>query len=150
MQALCRLSGEERSFAPGELLFEPGAEADHALLLTSGRLAIKLPGVESIVADVWPGELVGETALMRDGHRGEALVLSVVESTAVVITPALLDDWRTDPAVVSMQVHLVAMLSRRIHASNHAIQRAAKPPEEDAPQETLAQRLKRFLREVGR
>ena len=150
MQALRRLSGEEKSFASGELLFEPGAEADHALLLTSGRLAIKLPGVESIIADVWPGEVVGETALVQGGHRGEALVLAVVDSTAVVIKPALLDDWRTDPAVVSMQVHLVAMLSRRIHASNRAIQRAAQPPPEDAPKETLAERLKRFLREVSR
>lgn len=148
MAALKRLSGKELAFRAGEQLFEPGAPADYALLLTRGRLAVKLPGVEGIVADMWPGEIVGEAALVEGAHRGDALVTAVVDCTAVVITAELLDEWRADPAIVAMQVHLVAVLSRRIHASNRAIQRASQPPKEEEPEEeSLGDRFRRFFKE---
>ena len=147
--ALKRLSGQEKSFAAGEQLFQPGDEADHALLLTHGRLAVKLPGVEGVVADMWPGEIVGESALVEGAHRGDAMVTAVVPCKAVVITPQLIDDYSSDPAVVAMQVHLISVLSRRIHASNRAIRLAANPPRAEEPaEETILDRFKRFFQEA--
>lgn len=147
--ALKHLAGQERRLAAGELLFEPGTPADHALLLTHGRLAVKLPGVEGIVADMWPGEIVGESALVDGGVRGEALVTAVVPSNAVVITKQLIDEWRADPAIVAMQVHLIAVLSRRIHASNRAIQRASTPDKPEAAEElSLGDRIRKLMKGV--
>jgi CRP-like cAMP-binding protein len=68
-------------FAAGEILFRQGAPADRAFLLTTGSVEIstRMPGDERVLlAEMEPGELVGETALIRRTTRS---------ASATAVTP---------------------------------------------------------------
>jgi len=64
---------ELRRFAPGQALMVQGAASDGAYVIASGEVSVaaRLPGGgESVVAELGPGDLVGEMALlMRGGKR---------------------------------------------------------------------------------
>jgi CRP-like cAMP-binding protein len=156
LEHLLELS-DEVHFAPGQVVFEPGTLADHALLLVQGRFEVELPDGSRTLGDVWPGEIVGETAFFHDAPLRTARVKAVLPSRAAVITRELLESQRGTRGVATLQAHLVAVLARRIHSTNLAIrkawqeQRAAEgaaraPTREPEPAPpTLGERLKDLL-----
>ena len=63
------------SLAAGEQLVQRGEPADAAFIVVSGRLRVLSDEAGSgVLADVGPGELVGEMALVEGGTRGATLV----------------------------------------------------------------------------
>lgn len=61
----------------GEYLFRQGDKAEDALVLVSGVLQVSIRepfGAEKVVAEVGPGEIVGEVALFTDQDRTASLV----------------------------------------------------------------------------
>ncbi len=55
----------------GQLVFAQGDPADHALLVVSGRLRVSTAqdGADQVLAEIGPGRLVGESALIDGGQR---------------------------------------------------------------------------------
>ena len=66
---------ELRRFAPGEALMVQGADSDGAYVIASGAVAVaaRLPGGgEAAIAELGPGDMVGEMALLMRGGRRTA------------------------------------------------------------------------------
>ncbi|HLZ85061.1 MAG TPA: cyclic nucleotide-binding domain-containing protein [Caulobacteraceae bacterium] len=66
---------ELRRFAPGEALMVQGADSDGAYVIASGAVdvAARLPGGgEAAIAELGPGDMVGEMALLMRGGRRTA------------------------------------------------------------------------------
>lgn len=148
IEALLAL-GEERLLAQGEVLIEVDQRPAHAMLLVHGRL-----GAHSgarLVGDIWPGEIVGESALDGAGHPSQVRVVAMAQSTVLVLTPQLLEAAAGTPALAALQVHLVHALSRRIRSSNLAIRRAWQEHQAPArpaaapPEPSLLDRLRALL-----
>ena len=150
---------EEVRFEAGQVVFEPGTPATHALLLVQGRFMVELPDGSKTLGDVWPGEIVGETAFFHDAPLRTARVKAVLPSQAAVITRDLIESQRGTQGLATLQAHLVAVLARRIHATNLAIRKAwqeqraaeaekkkaAMAPEPQHEPQTLGERIKDLL-----
>jgi CRP-like cAMP-binding protein len=135
-------------FGAGHAVFEEGQPADVALLLIRGRLVASVGSGEHAkqVGDIRPGEIVGEQGLFVPGGLRSARVVAAEPSTALLVTPELMDHAAKNPAIVALEQHLLGTLARRIRATNQAIQLAwkADPPAESGQPErprTLRERL---------
>lgn len=112
-------------FALGQPVFREGEPADYALLLLDGRLSVSVatPKGPRTVGDVWPGEVVGESALFIVGSVRNASVMAEVDSAALLIDEEFLEKARGTRALAVAQQHLMATTARRIRATNHAIRK---------------------------
>jgi CRP/FNR family cyclic AMP-dependent transcriptional regulator len=141
-------------YAAGATVFRQGAPADHALLLAAGAVAIstRLPGDERVrLAEVGPGELIGEIAL---NHRTTRL------ATATAMTPVsgfILDNAdfaamraQYRPAAFKVLRRLSLLLCARLRRisedlaasladSPDPVPRAATPPPDGQPTRWSAQ-----------
>lgn len=141
-----------------------------ALLLVAGRMSVfvEAGGARRAVADVWPGEFVGEAGLFTRTTERTATVVSSAPGWALRITRGLLADNSDQPAIVALEQHLIHTMAKRIGATNKTLTRVlneqsaqvatlgAKKPEPAARPErperkpaeaeplTLAQRLARW------
>jgi CRP-like cAMP-binding protein len=143
-------------FDLGQPVFRQGEPADHALLLIDGRFSVSVDTDRGprAVGDVWPGEVVGESALFLPGATRNANVLAEVSSIALLIDEDFLTRARGTRALCTAQKHLMATSARRIRATNLAMrkawqqQRAEASATQDIPSEGKAgfrQRLSRIL-----
>lgn len=147
--------GHERDLAEGEVLVRPGTPADRAWLLVDGRLSVSVDDPPRRIGDIWPGEVVGESAFFGEAPPHTVLVTAEASSRVLEITPELLEASRGSIALMRMQGFLVGALSRRIKATNLGMRKAwqehraaeatpsTTPEPEVAP--TLAQRLGALL-----
>jgi CRP-like cAMP-binding protein len=106
-------------FRQGELM------RPEAYLLVQGRLNISVEagGKRQTLADVWPGEIVGEAALFTPATERGATVSSPGPGWALRITPRLLSEQSDHPAVLSLEQHLLKTLARRAAGTNQLIAR---------------------------
>lgn len=77
---------ELRLFAPGEALMVQGAASDGAYVIASGAVAVaaRLPGGgETAIAELGPGDLVGEMALLMKGGKRTATARALGEVEAL-------------------------------------------------------------------
>ena len=134
----------------GQSVFEEGATADVALLLIQGRLVASVGAGDNAkqVGDIRPGEIVGEQGLFVPGGLRSARVMAAEPSTALLLTPELMDHAARNSAIVALEQHLLGTLARRIRATNQAIQLAWKSdPLPSKKVETSAAPKPRTLRE---
>ncbi|HSB38033.1 MAG TPA: cyclic nucleotide-binding domain-containing protein [Gaiellaceae bacterium] len=75
---------ERRSFAPGEALVKQGDEGRELFLLLDGIVDVEVDGEE--VAEIGPGALLGEMALLEGGKR-TATLWATTPVRAVVVPP---------------------------------------------------------------
>ena len=73
---------ERRSLDPGETLVEQGASGDELYLVLDGVLAVVIDGEE--VAEIGPGAIVGEKALLEGGTRTATLTAQTRCKIAVI------------------------------------------------------------------
>jgi CRP-like cAMP-binding protein len=73
---------ERKRFAPGDTLVEQDEPGDELYLLLDGVLSVEIDGEE--VAEVGPGALVGERALLEGGTRKATLRAATPCRVAVV------------------------------------------------------------------
>lgn len=145
-------------YHPGQTVFREGEPADFALLLLEGRMSVVVETARGrrVVGDVWPGEVVGETALLGLGEKRNATVLAQLPSVGLIVDSSLLERARGTRARAVAQKQLLLTMSRRIRATNGAIRKAwqeqraaeAQPtPEPEAPEAPvgLRDRLNRLL-----
>ena len=79
---------ERRTLEPGETLVEQGAPGDELYLVLDGVLAVEIDGEE--VAEIGPGAIVGERALLEGGTR--TATLSARTRCRVAVIPGELID----------------------------------------------------------
>ena len=109
------------------VIMEPGTVADTAMLLVSGRLTVSVEGDggrERGVGDVWPGEIVGESAFFPGITVRTARVRVTAPGKALVLPSTLLEDSRGSRALLVLQTQLMATLARRIRATDVAVRKA--------------------------
>jgi CRP-like cAMP-binding protein len=106
--------GHARSFSRGSTLFNEGENADHVLIVQSGRVKVSsftADGKEVVLAVRGPGELLGELSAI-DGEPRSATA-SALEPVEVLTVPA--EDFR---AFLGMRprvtISLMQMLSRKL------------------------------------
>jgi Cyclic nucleotide-binding domain len=83
-----RLIPERRTLEPGETLVEQGAPGDKLYLVLDGVLGVEIDGDE--VAEIGPGAIVGERALLEGGTR--TATLSARTRCRVAVIPGELID----------------------------------------------------------
>lgn len=118
--------GRELTMRSGAVVMEPGTIADHALLLVSGRLSVSVEGDggrERSVGDVWPGEIVGESAFFPGPPRRMARVRVVQGGTALALPSTFMEDASGSRALLVLQGHLISTLARRIRSTDLAVRK---------------------------
>ena len=145
LRQLCSLASMNE-YASGQTVFEQGASADVALLLISGRLEAWVEvqrGMGRRVGEVREGEIVGESALFASDRPRAATVRAMVPSRCLEINTELLERGAYNAAMVAIEHHLLATLTRRIRSTNTAIQKEwrilSTPSESETP--SFRQRL---------
>jgi CRP-like cAMP-binding protein len=78
---------ERRTVEEGETLVEQGAEGNELYLVLDGMLAVEVDGEP--VAEVGPGALLGERALLEGGKRTATLRAATPVRVAVVPADAI-------------------------------------------------------------
>ena len=135
------------NFPIGATVFEQGKTSDVALLLINGRLDVEVEsrGQRREVGQVHPGELVGEQALFSRGGERSATVRASTASSCLLLSPEVMEQAQSNPAIMAIERHLLATLARRIRRTNQEIQKIWKetgdlqPPEQTT---TLVNRLR--------
>ena len=125
----------------GRVLFERGDEPDAAYVVVSGRLAVGVrepDGLEVHFADLGPGAMLGEAAVIDGGPR-TATVTAISDARLFRLPKqALLDLLGEEPALALALLRDVVAKLRR--ADDQIEERSALP---------LAARLARFLLATG-
>ena len=103
----------------GQVIFREGEVADAAMLLVSGRLVASVGGRE--LGEIHPGELLGELGLLGGGQRRSADVTAREPSVCLALPADPLALGDRNLAVVAVERHLLATLSRRIRRTNLAL-----------------------------
>ena len=83
-----KLIPERRTLEPDEMLVEQGAPGDELYLVLDGVLAVEIDGDE--VAEIGPGAIVGEKALLEGGTR--TATLSAQTRCRIAVIPGALID----------------------------------------------------------
>lgn len=104
--------------AAGSDVIRQGDEADAVMVLISGRLRVFVrspDGGESAVADIGPGELVGEMALLSSAQRS-ATVRAVRDSRLIAVDRATFDKLVVTDARAA--VGMARLLASRLERAN--------------------------------
>lgn len=122
-----------RTFGPGQVIFAQGSKADSAMILVSGLLSASIHTEQTNrhLGDVHSGELFGEQGLFHSGGVRNAQIQAKKDSVCIVIYSQMMRDTSNNKAVLSLEKHLIATMSRRIRNTNLAIQKAWKEEQID-------------------
>ncbi|MDH3714484.1 MAG: EAL domain-containing protein [Gammaproteobacteria bacterium] len=99
---------DEKSYAPGSMVFRQGDPTDHAYMINSGRVEIVANGIA--ISVLGPGEIFGEMALI-DGRPRSASARALEESVLLPISREFMST-RMQKADPLMRLLLKQVLSR--------------------------------------
>jgi CRP-like cAMP-binding protein len=119
IEKLAKLA-EERSFEPGEVLFQQGDRADRFYVIVSGTVGMALPGrANSFIAQVVTAcEEIGWDALIEEGVRCFTAKAMTPVRAVVFNGPELLAECERDPQFgFLLMKHLLRVVSERLDAS---------------------------------
>ena len=144
------------NFKTRQQVLTQGGDADVAYLVVDGMLEVSVQTERTWhhIAEIHPGDIVGESALYVRGVPRNATVFAHIDTCCVVLRPSSLNALHGNEAVVALEVSLIAALSRRIRKTNIEIQSAWKegPPDETTQpgmspkQDSIASRLRSLFR----
>ena len=121
LEAVAALS-QERSYAPGEIIFSPERASEWAFLLLKGtvRLTIhasSLPEPVAIASLETPGQAFGFSTVVGQGHHNSSAEAVTHVKAVAIIDPPFLAYLESDPAVGYAVMRRVArVISRRLGA----------------------------------
>lgn len=118
--------GARVRFAPDTVVIRQGDPANSAYLVVSGQMAasVESGGGSRPVGDVWPGDVVGESALFGTSTVRSATLTARSEVWALELTPELMEELRGTQLLVALQRHLMEVMSRRLRGTDVAIRKA--------------------------
>lgn len=142
----------------GEVLFREGETGDYFCLVVNGRVRVTRTGVrgeESQVAEIGPGEIVGEMAVVTDAPRSATVVAVRDSHLARLSKAAFLRLMAKHPAWAFQMVSRT--LARRLHQAGGARESvrdrvstiAIVPVHRSAPAGAFCQELQRALSPFG-
>jgi CRP-like cAMP-binding protein len=148
-------------FKTRDTVLDQGGDSDVAYLVVTGMLEVSVQTEHSWhhIAEVHPGDVVGESALFVRGVPRNATVFAHKDSQCLVLRPSVLERMVTNEAIVALEVDLIGTLSRRIKKTNLEIQSAwsgqlpAEPSVESdgkSGSTSIASRLRSVFRGRGR
>ncbi len=128
------------SLAPGEVLFREGAPGDGLYLIERGRVqawAGGTGGARLVVAELGPGDLLGELSLVGAGERS-ATVAAVEATTGWSLDRSAFGVLRDDPRAPSSLPRIVgAVALERLHERHAAVAAAVAPAGAHEPRDPL-------------
>jgi CRP-like cAMP-binding protein len=141
---------ELRRFAPGEALMVQGAVSDGAYCITTGKVAVvnRLPGGgEAALAELGPGDLVGEMALLMRGGRRTATARALTAVEAVFTDRRFFDAalHQLRPASLKVLRRLGLIIAERLRAirqRSRALVEAAPSEVQFRPLPALAEEMR--------
>jgi len=93
---------EKRSFKPGQIIFEEGADGEEAFMIEKGKVEIakKHGAAELILTAIDAGEMIGEMALVDPAPRS-ATARAMLATTVIVIPKRVFERLlkQTNPVV---------------------------------------------------
>ena len=128
---------DPQSFMVGDAICSQGDKAENAMILVSGKLEVSVSTESTIkhVGEIHPGEIFGEQGLFHSEGTRSATVIANRQSVCLVVTPKIMRQAVENPAVVALEKHLIATMSRRIRATNLSIQKAWKDAQQEENQQ---------------
>ncbi len=137
-------TGRWETFTPGQVVMREGEEGSDMLVVTSGRFTVSVgQGAARVaLAEVGPGELLGEAALFRRAVSRSADVVAAVESEAIRLSNGDLEALARVGNGLPRAVEELVLdtLTRRILASRELVTRMLE--KEEAPSGGFFSRLK--------
>ena len=114
-------TGETRTYANGETIFAEGDAGSHLFVVLSGAVVIRTRGdvVNTVVAEIGPGEMFGEQALLDRKPHG-ASAEAVGETTlALYDKDMFLSSLREDP---ELALRVLESMSARLRTTTERLQ----------------------------
>lgn len=112
-QELIASRAVRRDFKRGEVLVEQGAESDSIFVILSGRFLVYVKSRKTPVAELAPGELIGEIGFFSGEPRG-ATVIAARDSAVVELTRTAFDEIvAANPKIYRV---ILASLAKRLAA----------------------------------
>jgi len=126
---------EVRTYEIRDAVLTQGSSTDIALLLVEGMLEVSVQARQTWhhIATIQPGEVVGESALFMQDISRNATVLAHKPSRCLVLSPDAVTRLAGNPALMALELSIVASLSRRIRKTNLEIQSAWKDTHPPTP-----------------
>jgi CRP-like cAMP-binding protein len=107
--------GEPRTYAAGEFVYHQGSRSDYFFQVVSGRLRLYLTrpdGSERVLSFAEPGGAFGESTCF-DGLPRYASCIAVTDAEVLAVSrPAILDEARRKPELVSEIVNRISRKAR--------------------------------------
>jgi hypothetical protein len=125
-----------RTFAAGDTLIAEGDHADHVVVILSGRvkICVGIHGVQRVIAERGPGQLVGERGALRIGVRSASVIALYMVRGLVVRTADFASFVSAHPrvlAIVEDQIY-----DRLDHEAKGGAGNASYLPQDDGRRET--------------
>jgi CRP-like cAMP-binding protein len=111
-------------FGDGETIFAEGDPAQSVYIVVSGGVEIRKPGepVATVVAELGPGDVFGESALLADRPRSAQATAMGETELACYDRDTFLDAIRSDP---DLAVRIISTLAERLHVATERLHRLA-------------------------
>jgi CRP-like cAMP-binding protein len=140
------------SFPAERVLFLQGDPlSEDAWLLVTGRLSVLVASgsQQRVMADVWPGEIVGEAALYARGRARSATVMTVGPSVLLRIPRSALIENDSQPALIALELFLLETMAKRLRSTNVVLQRVVNEQRHGLPKPTAPGKAAQGARATG-
>jgi CRP-like cAMP-binding protein len=114
-------SGIIRTLSEGEVIFSKNETGQEVFLILSGKIDIfdNLGKSIRIVAELGPGEMLGEMALFEVEHRRTVHAIAREQSEILVLGADVFNELLGRDISKKFLVNIIDMLCHRLHAINH-------------------------------
>ena len=134
---------------PGALIIEQGAAGNRAYLIESGKVEVFMKNAEGEIikiTELGPGALIGEIALIDDGHRNASV--RALETTTIVSISAH-DFHKALKKSGSLQSRLVKTMANRVQEMMGLLAKKQAPQTADAEAPLLLDKMMMTLERIS-
>lgn len=131
--------GSIRAYSDGEVIFTEGEEGEFLYLVVSGGVRIKKEGtlVATVVAELEPGEMFGESAIIEQRPRSASAIAAGETELACYDREAFLSALQDDP---ELALRAMSDLIDRLRITTQRLQHLATQHVLDRAEMTLTER----------
>jgi CRP-like cAMP-binding protein len=113
--------GVIRPIEAGELIFRKGAFAKEMYVILTGKINIVdelKPDIVAVIAEVGPGEVLGEMAVFDESHEHSAHALAKESSQVLVLSEKILTELFESEIPKKFLINIIGMLCHRLRTTN--------------------------------
>ncbi len=118
--------GVVRAFDEGELIFRKGEVGHEMYVILTGKIDVvdELGTNIGVIAELAPGELLGEIAVFGDSHTHSAHAIAQEPSQVLVLSEEILTELLEHEIPKKFLVLIIRMLCNRLRTTNSMYMRA--------------------------